>query len=225
MGIFGQPQVIKDYKRLRAAGRELIGKITTDVVPLDFDLVKAAKKLTIPVRGRTVIFDDEEFDSTALIDFFLHEFRVGGRRPIDCCDPDRMGLSADERALLMAHKAARTSLFETMASDPKTARLTLRDVLEPETPEVLLSDISFSSSSSAANRPLVFLRVLECTGIQMSSGLFFTFPAGLRETLREAYQARMNSVPASERAQRAFIFFFQRHRACGEAHAFADVEP
>lgn len=224
MGIFGQPQMIKDYKRLRAAGRELIGKINTGI-PLDFDLMKAAKKLTIPVRGRTFIFDDEELDSTALIDFFLHEFRSGGRRPIDCCDPDRMGLSADERALLAAHKTSRTSLFEITASDPKTARLTFRDVLEPETPEVLLSDISLSSCPSAARKPLAFMRVLECMGIQMTSGLFFIFSSGLRETLLEDYRARMHSVPASESAQRAFIFFYQRHRAYGEAQRFADVEP
>jgi hypothetical protein len=221
MGLFGQPQIIKDYQRLRAVGRALIGKINDEVVTLDFDPVKAAKKLTLPVEGRTIIFDDADLDSAALMDFFLHEFRTRGRRPIDCCDPDRMGLSADERDLLAAHKSARSSLYEVAGVDKQTARLTLRDVLEPERPEVSLSDIALSSCD-VAGKILIFIRLVECQGIQMTSGSFFTFSADLRETLLEAFHERMKTVPPSERAQRACIFFFQRHKAYGEEQAFAD---
>lgn len=225
MGLFGRPRVIKDYQRLRAAGRELVKKVNLEVIPIeDFNIFKAAKKLTMPLQGRTIIFEEEETEMAALMDFFLHEFRAGGRRPIDCCDPDLMELSPDERALLAAHQSARTSLYEVTGADKRTARLALKDLLEPDRPDVLLSDLSLSSCD-VAGKILMFIRVVECQGIQMTSGSFFTFSVGLRESLLQTYHARMKTVPASEKAQRAFIFFFQHHRAHGRSQAFAEPEP
>ena len=94
-------------------------KINAETLPLGIDPVKVAKKLTIPVQGRTIIFDDEDLDLAVFMDFLFHEFRVGGRRPIDCCDAGQMGRSPDERNLLEAHRVARTSLFEVIDCDPK----------------------------------------------------------------------------------------------------------
>lgn len=224
MAIFGQPQVIKDYQRLRKTGPGLIKKINAATLPIGIDPIKVAKKLTIPVEGRTIIFEDEETEGAAFMDFLLHESRHGGRRVIEHCDPDRMNLSPDERDLLEAHKVSRTSLFEVPACDSTTGRLTLRDLLEPERPDVLLSDLSLSSCPEVAGRVLLFIRVIECQGIQMTSGMFFSFSAVHRETLLAGYQSRMKTVSPSDRSERRMIFFFQQHRTHGAAQAFADVE-
>ncbi|MGA7215943.1 MAG: hypothetical protein WBX20_17200, partial [Terrimicrobiaceae bacterium] len=102
MRILGQPTIIDDYKRFRAASKGLVSKLRDAVPPFEFDIVKGAKKLTIPTQGRTLIFDEGETETAALMDFYLHEFRAGGRRLIDCCDPEKAWLLADEKALLPA---------------------------------------------------------------------------------------------------------------------------
>ena len=76
MRILGQPSIIDDYKRLRAASQVLVSKLRDAVPPFEFDIVKAAKKLTIPTQGRTLIFDEGETETAALMDFYLHEFRA-----------------------------------------------------------------------------------------------------------------------------------------------------
>ena len=221
MRILGQPTIIDDYKRFRAASKGLVSKLRDAVPPFEFDIVKAAKKLTIPTQGRTLIFDEGETETAALMDFYLHEFRAGGRRLIDCCDPEKAGLLADEKALLDAHKSSRASLFEVVETEPKTARLRLRDMLEPWEPDVMLSDLSMSSAKDLPGSVLLYLRVMSCQNIQMSSGCFFTFSMRQRERLLSAFSSRMKTVPPGERSQRAFIFFYQRYREFGEPQAYA----
>jgi hypothetical protein len=58
-------------------------------------MLRAAKKLTIPIQSGTLVFDGETATS-ALMDFYMHEFFKGGRRMVDCCDPVAAGLSQKE---------------------------------------------------------------------------------------------------------------------------------
>jgi len=46
---------------------------------LDFDMVKAARKMTLPTEERTFIFDSET-DQNALLDFYVCEYRRGERQ-------------------------------------------------------------------------------------------------------------------------------------------------
>ncbi len=220
MRLFRSSDPIESYKRLRATGRELVPKILKATRDSGHDMLKAARKITLPVQGRTLIFDDET-DQNALMDFFIHEFRAGGRRVVDCCDPEAMGLSPDERDLLEAHRHARASLFAVESVDGRNAQLRLRDLLEPQAPEVMLSDLSMSSIPEAAGELLIYTRVLACQGIEMGAGSFFGFSARHRDRLLEAHAARMESVTPGERSERTFIFFYQRHRDFGEAQAYA----
>lgn len=219
MTLSRQPEIIEHYKRLRATSRVLTHKVLDATRSLEFDMVKAAKKMTLPVAGRTLIFDGET-ESTALMDFYLHEFRKGGRRVLDCCDPVAMGLSGDERDLLEAHRLARTSLFEFVAADTKKAQVRLGNLLSPDQPDVMLSDIPMSRMGENAGRALLFLRVVACQGIEMSSGSLFCFLRLHRERLLGEYARRMETVAAGEGSERRFIFFFQRYREFGEEQEF-----
>ena len=221
MNIIGQPESVVRYKHLRAAGKEFIRKLHQVAMQSDFDILKAAKKLTIPVQGRTLIFEEGETDTTALADFALHDFRAGGRRPVDCCAPEAEGFSADEKALLEAHRTARTSLFDVVSIDTTSSCLRLRDVLEPGEDDVMLTDISLSSMESLPGNLLIFLRVVSCQGLQMSSGCLFGFSTRHRDRLLAEFSARMKNVPPSDLPQRRFIFFYQRHREFGEDQAYA----
>jgi len=218
--IFSQKN-IEQYKHLRAVDRGLQTKVRDATQSLDFDILKAAKKLTIPVSGRTLVFEGEE-DSTALMDFFFHEFRKGSRRLLDCCDPDAMGLSPDERDLLEAHRQGRTSLFDIVGTDGKNAQVHLRDVLAPGERDVMLTDIALSEMSEIAWQGVLFVRVLACQGIEMSSGCFFAFSREHRERLCDGYSHRMKTVPAGDVSERRFIYFFQQHREFGDAQALAE---
>jgi hypothetical protein len=220
MKLLRQPDAVDHYKRLRAAARGLSSKIHDATCSLDFDTIKAAKKLTIPVRERTLIFDNES-DTAALMDFYLHEFRSGGRRPVDCCDPDAMTLSADQRDLLEAHRRAGTSLFEIAGSDARKAQVHLRNLLSPEEPDVMLSDLALSASGDIAGQVLLFVRIVACQGIAMTSGCFFAFSTKHQARLIDGYAQRMRSVRPGEISERRFVFFFQRHREFGEPQEFA----
>ncbi|MGI8604911.1 MAG: hypothetical protein ACR2OZ_18225 [Verrucomicrobiales bacterium] len=223
MRLSEQPDLIERYKRLRIIGRGLVPKVLEATRHLDFDMIKAAKKLTLPVSGRTLIFDEGETDTNAFIDFYLHEFRVGGRRVVDCCDPEAMGLSPDERDLLEAHRSTRASLFDVLAVDAANELLQMRDLLASDKPDVRLTDLSLSSMDNVAGNLLLFVRVLACQGIEMSSGCFFSFSPRHRQRLLDAHALRMKTVAPAEYSQRTFIFFYQRHREFGEAEAYAEV--
>ncbi len=223
MNLSRKPEIVVHYQRLRAASRVLSSKVRDATRSLEFDFLKAARKMTLPVQGRTLIFDDET-ETAAFMDFYLHEFRKGGRRLLDCCDPVAMGLSTDERDLLEAHRLAGTSLFEVVSVNSNIAQVRLSNLLSPDQPEVLLSDISMSKSSAAVGRALLFLRIVACQGIEMTSGSLFTFSSVHRERLLEEYARRMETVPPGERSQRRSIFFYQRFREFGAGQAFDTPE-
>ena len=223
MKLFRQPETVESYKRLRAASRGLVTKVHKAIRAFDFDMLKAAKKMTLPLRDRTFVFNDE-LEMAAFMDFYIHEFHKGGRRIIESCDPATMEITADQRDLLEAHRLAETSLFEIVALDPAKAQVHFRNILSPDRPDVILSDISMSRMGEAAATGLLFFRVVACQGIQMSSGSFFAFSPIHRERLLDGYARRMKTVPADEVSERRFIFFYQRHREFGAAQALDTPE-
>jgi hypothetical protein len=62
------------YKTFRAAGKSWFPKIMAHPASKEFDLVKAAKKVGIPVVDNTIVFDDE-CETAVLMDYFLFDYR------------------------------------------------------------------------------------------------------------------------------------------------------
>jgi hypothetical protein len=191
------PPHIERYRQLRATGKRLISKLYAAARGALYDSVKAAKKLTMPVYGRTIVFDGET-DMNALADFFLHEMRFGGKRIADVLAESGVDLPPDERQLLAAHRASRCSLFQVIGVNPSACQLSLRDVLEPGPSDVVLTDISLSNCGAVTPGSLIFTRIVHCDGFYISAGFFFGFRASQRVALLNAYQA-MATVPASGR--------------------------
>ncbi len=121
---------IERDRRLRAVGKKLISKMYDAAKGPPYDIIKAAKKLTIPMEERTLIFDGET-DTNALADFYLHEMRFGGRRIVDVLADSEADLSPEERELLAAHRNSRCSLFAIVSADSGACQIQLRDLLEP----------------------------------------------------------------------------------------------
>jgi hypothetical protein len=213
---------LERYRQLRAAGKRLISKMYDVAKGPEFDIGKAAKKLTIRVVERTLVFDGET-DTAALADFYLNEMRFGGKRILDVLAESGTALTADERELLAAHRNARSSLSATIGADPVACQIQLRDLLEPSAPDVTLTDIGLSQSAAAAPGVLLFTRVLSCEDCDMAAGLFFGFPAAQRIHLLNAYAARMATVAEKEWSQRTYVFFYQKHREFGLEQAYQNV--
>ena len=79
---------------MRAAGKQLITKMYDAAKGPQYDIIRAAKKLTLPMQDRTLIFDGE---TDALADFYLHEMRFGGKRIVDVLADSGAELTPDER--------------------------------------------------------------------------------------------------------------------------------
>lgn len=213
---------IERYRRLRALGKQLISKMYEVAKGPQYDIIKAARKLTVPVQDRTLIFDGET-DTTALADFYFHEMRFGGKRIVDVLADSVAELTQEERDLLAAHRNSRCSLFMIVSADSVACQIKLRDLLEPAAPEVALTDISLSQCSAAKPGDLLFTRLLRCADINMSAGLFFAFGAIHRIELLNAYKARMLTVLEKEHWQRTYIFFYQKNRDFGMPQAYEEV--
>ena len=213
---------IEQYRRLRAAGKRLVSKMYDAAVGPQYDIIKAAKKLTLPVQERTLILDGE-VDTNALADFYLHEMRFGGKRIVDVLADSGAELTPDERELLTGHRNSRCSLFGIVSSDPDACQINLRDLLEPAAPEVAFTDINLSKCAAVDPGDMLFTRIVHCAGMTMGAGLFFAFRAVHRIPLLNAYQARMRTVAEKERSERTYVFFYQKNRQFGIAQAYADV--
>jgi len=212
-----------DYELLRRAGRSLVPKIYANPVNKQFDMLKAAKKLTLPVVDRTFVFESET-DMNTLADFWIHEFRQGGQTLIERCRPAEMELTPLEAELLRAHQQSRTSLFEVIEAHPEEHLVRLRDLIEPDRTEVRLTDVGLSGSlGRAAVLLLLFFRVVTVREFEMTSGFCFTFRPHHKTALLEAYAGRMKRVMPAEWTERKFVFFYRRHREIGEAQIYREA--
>src|SRR2546426_3312667 len=101
-----------EYQEIRAAGMSVHSKALKATKHLDFNPVRIAKRMTLPVVGRTLMFDDE-VQQNAFFDFWCHEYRVNGKSLMESVDPIAAGLTPLETEVLQASREARSSFFQT----------------------------------------------------------------------------------------------------------------
>ena len=211
------------YKEIRTTGRALQGKLLDATRHLDFNAIRIAKQMTLPVVGRTLVFDGEA-DQHGFFDFWFHEYRVNGKSLVESVDPVALGLSPLETDVLAAHCRSRTSLFAPEALVPGADQIRLKDLLNPAEPPVLLTDQNWSQTCARLGVELtMFLRLLEIRGITMTSGFSFVFPLERATGLLQAYRQKTKKVPPPDLSRARFVFFFQKYRQFGEAQEFRDV--
>lgn len=211
------------YRDVRAAGQSMATKVIKAGESLQFDIFKAARALGLPTPGRVLVFDGEA-DMAALWDFYLAEFRVQGRTLVDRCDSASADLTPPEAAHLEAFRRGRTSLFLAVRVLPRECQVVLRDVLEPQQPEVFLTDINLSQSfQRIGGQALLFFRVLAVEGISMSSGMFLLFRPDYLDRLVQSFHQKMKKVVPADWSERKYVFFYEKYRQFGERQAYADV--
>jgi len=211
------------YQEIRAAGKAMQPKALKATKHLDFDPLRIAKKMTLPLSGRTLVFDGEAAQ-IAFFDFWFHEYRVNGKSLVESVDPVAAGLSPLEAEVLAAHCRSSTSYFATEAVLPGERQVRLRDLLNPARPEVLLTDHGLSESMGRlGTRLALFCRVLEIRGVTMTSGFSFAFQPVRSPGILQAYRQKMKKVATTELPQARFVFFFGKYRQFGEEQEFRDV--
>ncbi len=212
------------YKAARAALRSCSPKITAHPASKSFDLIKAAKKLTLPVKDRTIIFDGET-EQALLIDFYQIDYRPEGKSVLESCVFAAGELTPDEAEAHQAMAASRTSLFEAISVDTREPKILLRDRLVPTAPELWLTDIGLASSIARLGKILLFTRVIPLRGLHMTGGFSFVFEMKHESALIDGYRRALWSAPAAHHNHRRTIFFLDRHRRHGLEQAYADIMP
>jgi len=225
ISLFKDMEAPPTYQELRACARALHAKCHDTPVARSYDLLRCARRLGVPINGRTLLFDGEG-DMNALMDFYYHEFRVDGKTLVQQMDAAALGLSSLETSLLRAVQQARTSLYFIKEAQPDRQQVVLQDVLEQGRPDVALTDISLSQSAAGSGAEiLLFVRVVSVAGINMSSGLFFVFPAYREEGLLDAFWKRTKKTAPADLPEERFRFFYEKNRQIGEPQAYADALP
>jgi hypothetical protein len=217
------PPLSPSYQEIRAAGKDLFAKIMEATRHLDFDMVKAARKMTLPTEERTFLFDSET-DQNALLDFYVCEYRRGGKTKVEACAPQVMNFTPLLAGQLRALQESRTSLFDAHSVVAERHQLILRDLLEPERPDFPLTDIGLSATVNRYKaRILLFTRIVSLYGFHMTAGFSFTFSSKYADMLVAGYHQRMKTVLPADRAERRFVFFYQMHQKYGQPQAYQDV--
>lgn len=136
------------YQTVRAASKSWFPKIMAHPSSKPYNIVKAARKLTLPVEDRTIIFEGET-EQALLMDFYLFDYRPDGKSVAEVCALAPGALTPDEEEFHRAALASRTSLFEAVAAHGREPQILLRDLLNPDAPE-FWPQISACPSPSAA---------------------------------------------------------------------------
>lgn len=212
------------YKAARAASKSWFPKVMQHPASKPFDIVKAARKLTLPLEGRTIVFEGET-EQALLMDFYLVDYRPDGKSIIECCTFAPGELTPGEEAFHHAMLSSRTSLFEAVAAHDREPKILLRDRLNPDAPEFSLLDIGLAGSVRSLGKILLFTRVISLHALHMTGGFSFVFDPRHAEVLVAGYHREMWSAPAPHRNHRRTIFFLAQHRKHGLEQAYADVVP
>ena len=91
-------------------------------------VIESASLLGIVVKGSTIFFDSED-ETSVLMDFALHEYRIAGKNAIETYQTETGGKNEVEKELLAGWIASSTSLFKVQAVSAIESNLTLSDVL------------------------------------------------------------------------------------------------
>ncbi|MDO8538845.1 MAG: hypothetical protein Q7S40_00280 [Opitutaceae bacterium] len=216
---------VATYRALRAAGSSWVKKIMRHPATKRFDVIKAAKKLTVSVDGRTLVFEDET-ESSVLMDYFLFDYRPEGKSVVESCVFAPGEFTRLEADLHQAKMQSRTSLFEVVAVHEREPKLILRDRLVKGVPDIDLIDVGFSETVRRSDaRRLLFIRLISVHGLHMTSGFSFTFDPRHEFALIDEYRRALWSAPAQHQAHRRMVYYLGLKRRIGLPQAYADVVP
>lgn len=213
---------MQSYQEYRKSLRDLH---TTLAKTLPRNKIMDSAKILGLVRNQTLIFDDED-QIGVVMDLAIYESLQGEETTLDLYkashEPENE-VEDDtenevENELLIAMSNSKSSLFEIIAVSPEEHKLVYRDLLQPGTDELVVTDIHFSQTARVGT--VVFSRIIPCMEFNMSSGVAFPFESGLKQYLIKRHKAVMKKVQSGDELTRRYVAFFKLYRSEGIPTAF-----
>jgi len=201
--------LMERYKKIREIGLPLNHKMIESC--LDHDILYSSAKLLGILKGDQFVFDSED-ETSVLMDFALHEYKLNGRNVAQIYREEVGGQNEVENEILAALPSAYTSLFEIVAISRKT--IILKDLLKEEDRFIRLIDIGFSLTGTPGM--LTFIRVVPFKDFNMTSGISFLFRGSDKKYLIRRYRRISKKIESDSDSMKRFIAFFKLNRECGE---------
>jgi hypothetical protein len=197
-------------------------KVLSAAKHFDFDPLRIAKQMGITVLGRTMVFGNE-IEQDALANYHFNEYRMNGKTLAQSVDSATAGLTPLEAEVLEAARQSHSSFYQVSAFVPEEKQIRLRDLLDSQAPEVLLTDVGLSQSLAINGmRFALFCRPARVRGIAMTNGTSFAFHLENAPGLLQAYRQKTRKVLSEHLSEHRFIFFFQKHRQIGIEQVIRD---
>lgn len=209
---------LSEYQSLRAE----VETLYTNMIPSfpTETFVKAVRLMGLEQHG--VLAFRSEDEPSVLFDFLVYEAVNGHVSGIERYLQNAANITARDRKLLAAMVGTPTSLYRTVATFPDKSLIAVQDVLHPEQPEIMLTDISMSHASIMD--ALLVMRMLRFPKVSMTSGIVMPFPRDLESFLLRKSKILQKKVPSSHEGVRGFVAYFQLYREFGIAMQYADVK-
>lgn len=181
--------------------------------------IQAAARLLGLLQGKTIVLDDE--DQTGIImDLAIYESLGEGMTALETYIARRSAAS-EETDLLAAMAGSRTSLFEIVEARPDEHQLIYQDLLNPIMGEITVTDVHLSQTAQPGL--MIFTRVVDVDGLNMSSGIGFLFKPDLKKYLMKRHKTVMKKIASDSDSVRRFVAFFKLYGIDGLTAAFGNI--
>lgn len=200
---------VEKYKTYRSVAVGLTSKMLD--AHRDRDALLKSGSLLGLVRKDIFVFDSEE-ETSILMDFVLHEYRIAGKNAIEIYREKKGWENEIEKEILDAFLSSYTSLFKIVSVSEAENTLVLNDLLKKRDP-IPLIDIAFSKT--AISGLLLFIRLVPFKDFNMTSGISFVFPVNLEYYLLTRYKKLMKKVKSDSNSIQRFAAFFKLFKASG----------
>jgi hypothetical protein len=211
------------YRAIRDASKTWFSKVLDHPAMVAFELVNAAQQVGLSVKNRTIFFDDEELEGAMLMDFFLFDYRLHRKAPIEACVFTEGELNTLEEEYHRASLSGHLSLFEIDDIHEQLPRIHLRDLLFPDRPGLWLTDINLSASFRQQGPALIFTRILSLRDLNLTGGVSFSFDITWKTALIDGYQRAMWPIPRAKQPQRRIPHFYAQYLRFGLPQAFGET--
>ena len=203
--------IIRKYIESRNTGREFFKKIyDKDLVPIS--LTNRGGRLLKLIKNGIYLFDSEE-DMTIIQEFIINNLKQDGKKVPEIYR-DKFGADSDLEAEFLEGliEYSHTSLFEIVDIDRENFTIHLVDLLDENEP---YSYIDLNLSQSTIIGTLIFLRIVELSEFNVSTGCGFPFPPAFKKHYRKEAKKIQRSIKTKNKEARRFITFYFLHKKFG----------
>ncbi len=201
---------IPEYRKIREESMKLVHIIIEKIPPQNIN--HSGKMLGFLEKG-VMYFDDEDRDSSVLLDYSIYEKNQKGLRYIDEFYDSEIKLKPNQEDMLEEMIKAHSSLYEVKAIDIENAVIYFVDILNESKKECKFNDLGLSQTAKIGM--IFFTRLISFGDDNISTGVSFGFTAATKSQLLKdislAKFKRNGKLSSSE----LYILMFKKYKEAG----------